>query len=321
VQTWTLYSRYRYVENSADIKTSDQLQYKDALKVRFNFDAKKRYTLNAGLFTGTNFIGTWDNTGVGTGDAQTEHFLKQLFFAAQPFDGIEAQYGGIYISKGENTDVTSYDEDGYLVGERLSIRRPKQLFFDEISATRGLIGPFTTPALGDRWRGLHEANYGQLLVSKRVGAHVRTSIDYTNHTRQAGNDTMRGAVQLSLPRGSALDAVRYEQYWRFTGRTAAGFALTGERQFARRLRLQGGYITIDEFYVGFPADKSAWNSDRVQRGRRIVIQATLPITSELSISPYYTHAFDSPYSVALKNRFDLVLQFDLLHRLREARVF
>jgi len=321
VQTWTLYSRYRFVQNSADVTTSDQLQYKDALKARFNIDAKKRYTINAGLFTGSNFIGTWNNTGIGTGDSQTVHFIKQLFVEAAPFTGIDAQYGGLYIAKGETSDMMSYDEDGYLVGERLTIRRPKELFFDEISGTRGLIGPFTAPAIGDRWRGLHEANYGQVLVAKRVGAHVRTSADYTNQTHQAGNDTIRAAIAVSFPRGAALDGVRYEQYWRFTGQTGAGFALFGDRQIAKRVRLQAGYITIDEFYIGYPADRSGWNSDRIQRGRRIVLMGNIPITSELSVAPYYTHAFHSPYSVSLKDRFDLVLQFDLLHRLRDARIF
>lgn len=318
VQTWTAYTRYRYIENSADVKTADQWQYKNALRARFNFDEKKRYTLNVGVFSGTNFIGTWDNTGVGTGVGQTQHFVKQLFAAAAPVDGLELQYGGIYVNRGVNTEITTYDEDGYIVGERIQIRRPKELFFDEISATRGLIGPFTTPAIGDRWRGLHEANYGQVLVAKRIGKLLRASADYTNQQHQSGNDTLRAAAAMTVPGVPVVEGVRYEQYYRFTGRTAAGFAALADLRFLKRYRLETGYVTVDEFYIGYPQDKNGWNADRIQRGRRLVFYGTIPIWRELSVAPYYTHAFKSPYSVALKNRFDFVVQYDVLGSLRRA---
>jgi hypothetical protein len=129
---------------------------------------------------------------------------------------------------------------------------------------------------------------------------------------------MRAAVTVTLPRGSALEGIRYEQYYRFTGRTAGGFALIGERSITRYARLQAGYVTIDELYVGFPADRIGWNADRVQRGRRLVFYGTVPAWRELALAPYYTHAFRSPYAVALKNRFDFVVQYDVLARLRRA---
>lgn len=318
VQNWTVYTRYRYIENSADVKTADQVQYKNTVRARFNIDEKKRYTISIGFFSGTNFTGTWDNTGLGTGSGQTQHFVKQLFASAAPVTGLELQYGGIYVNRGENTEITSYDDDGYIMGERIEIRRPKELFFDEIAGTRGLIGPFTTPAVGQRWRGLHEANYGQVLVAKRVGAHVRASADYSNQQHQSGNDYLRAAVAVTLPHGWGLDGVRYEQYFRFTGKTGAGFALLADRQFTRRFRLQAGYVTIDELYIGYPADRNGWNADRIQRGRRLAFYGTIPIWRELALAPYFTHAFESPFPVALKNRFDLVLQYDILGPLRRA---
>ena len=38
IQTLTLFSRYRLIENSVDVTTANQLQYKDAFKARFNLD-------------------------------------------------------------------------------------------------------------------------------------------------------------------------------------------------------------------------------------------------------------------------------------------
>jgi hypothetical protein len=147
---------------------------------------------------------------------------------------------------------------------------------------------------------------------------MRASADYSNHQHQAGDDTFRATIALTFPKGSALDGFRWEQYYRFTGRTGAGFAAIADRTFGKLARLQAGYVTIDEFYDGYPQDKSGWNADRIQRGRRVVFYGTVPIWHELSLAPYYTHAFDSPYTVSLKNRFDLVVQYDLLRALQHA---
>ena len=318
VQNWTVYTRYRYVENSADVKTSDQAQYKDTLRVRFNLDTEKRYSVNVGFFSGSSFNSTWDNTGIGMGDRSTLHFIKQLFASAAPVEGLEIQYGGLYISRGVNTEITTYDDDGYLMGERVTIRRPRRFYFDEISATRGLIGPFQTPAVADRWRGLHEANYGQVLVARHFGPHVRASADYTNQQHQAGNDWFRAALAVTFPGGHGVDGARWEQYVRTTGSTGSGFALLGDVHATDHFRLEAGYVTIDENYLGFAADSAGWNADRIQRGRRVVFYGTVPVWRELALAPFFTHAFAGPYSVSLKNRFDLVVQYDLLARLRRA---
>lgn len=318
LQAWTLYSRYRYIENSADLKTADQVQYKHTFRAQFNIDAKKRYTVNVGFFTGNSFFGTWDNTGVGTGDAQTLQFFKQLYFSAKPVGGLELQYGGIYVNRGVNTEITTYDDDGYIMGERVTLRRPKQLYFDEISATHGLIGPFATPSLGDRWRGLNHPNYTQFLVAKRLTKRIRASADYSNQAGQVGNDWFRGAVAVTLPENPAIEGFRWEQYVRATGNSAAGFAALVDRHFTKRFALEAGYVTIDEFYIGFPADHNGWNADRIQRGKRLVFYGTIPVWGDLSIAPYFTHAFQSPYAVTLKNRLDLVIQYDLMRSLRRA---
>ena len=61
--------------------------------------------------------------------------LKLLYLDAKPVKSFEFQIGGIAVNQGENTEATGYDNDVYITGERVLIRRPKKLYFDKISLT------------------------------------------------------------------------------------------------------------------------------------------------------------------------------------------
>src|SRR5262249_59462544 len=94
LQQSTLNLRYRFVDNSAGVVTTNQLQHREALKARIKFDKPGRYALNMGLFTGVRFTSGWDNTGWGISGAQKTLAFKALYGAAQPIKGVEAQIGG-----------------------------------------------------------------------------------------------------------------------------------------------------------------------------------------------------------------------------------
>ena len=64
--------------------------------------------------------------------------------------------------------------------------------------------------------------------------------------------------------------------------------------------MQGGYVTVDQFYGG-------WNADRMQSGRRFFANATIPIYGPVSGSLYVTQALDAPYAVPINRRFDAVI--------------
>ena len=312
IQTLTLYSRYRLIENRADVTTANQLQYKDAFKARFNIDPDKRYTVNLGYFSGGSFISTWNNWGVGTGDFNgKDNYLKQLYLSAAPLNGLEVQYGGIYVVRGESDDITSYDDDGYIVGERVSVRRPKELYLDEIAVTRGEMGPFNYPALGRRWDGLQHPDYTQVMGSKRFNQAIAGSLDYST---QSGADTVRGAITLRWKKIKPIDTLRYEQYRRLTDHAAAGFSVWADGTLARSVRLQGGYATIDQFYGG-------WNADRIQTGRRFFAVATVPLVGPVAAQLFATQALQSDYAITLKRRFDVVISYDALASLRRTGLF
>jgi hypothetical protein len=312
LQTLTVYTRYRFTESNADVVNTNDLQYKEAIKARANLDAKRRYTVNAGAFSGSSFISTWDNTGLGRGAADFHnHYLKQLYAAAIPTTGLELQYGGLYISKGESTDYTTYDEDGYIVGERISVRRPKIIYFDEVSLTRAKLGPTTVPNLNKRWNGLTHPNYSQLLVTKRFSQMIAGSADYST---QSGADTIHAAVSLRFKPNAPFSALRYEQYARVTAHPANGFAVTAERPVTKWVRLQAGYVTIDERFGNL-------NADRIQRGRRFFANAAVPIVGPFSASVFISEALHAPYPITNRTRFDVVFQYDVLNTLRKTGIF
>lgn len=312
-QQFVLSTRYRFISNSADVTTSNQMQYREQVRFRFNVDAKKRYTLNAGLFTGSQYIASWNNLGPGTGNFDGKsHYMRQLFLDAAPIAGIDLQVGSLYVNRGENTEYTTYDDDGWVIGGRVSLRRPKTLYFDEISVTHGTVASTTTPNLWKRWDDLDHTNYTQVLVDKHLTSMVAASVDYTRH---ASRDTVRGAVSMRFKASAPISAIRYEQYVRTTDPdSAAGFALTAERPITRWVRAQGGYATIDEHYGGL-------NADRIQRGRRFYAVANVPIHGPLSASFFVTRALDAPYSLSNKTRFDAVLAYDVAAALRQTGRF
>jgi hypothetical protein len=119
LQNATLNLRYRFVDTSDGVVTTNQLQHRETLRARVKFDSRGRYALHLGVFTGVRFTSGWDNTGWGINPAQKNLAFKASYLSAQPLAGVDVEAGGLYIVKGESTEVTTYDDDGYVMGERL----------------------------------------------------------------------------------------------------------------------------------------------------------------------------------------------------------
>jgi hypothetical protein len=168
--------------------------------------------------------------------------MKRLFLAAAPVKGLDVSYGGLSVARGEATEMTSYDNDGYIVGERISVKRPKQVYFDELSFTNGYLGDISTPGFTDRYTRLDEVNYRQMLVGKKFAKWIGVSADVT---RLAGVSTVRAAVNAKVPQARVIDTVRYEEYRRLGAAGAYGFSAYGERAIGKRLTAGAGFADID----------------------------------------------------------------------------
>jgi len=310
LQAATLTARYRFIEDSQGETVSSQIQHQEIFRGRFKFDAAGRYSFNASVSSGNQFIGSWNNTGVGAGNATTNLYLKHLYVSARPFAGVEIQCGGLGLLRGESSEITTYDNDGYIMGERVSVKSPKRLFFDEIAVTHAYFGDLNTPDINKRYHRLKQSNYHQFLVSKKFGPRVATSADYTF---QAGMETLRQAVKLDLHEARLIDSLRFEDYERLDVHPAYGFALVGERRVTNRFTLTGGYAHTDRFYGGL-------NADRFNFGHRVFLLGSYALAPEFTVSIYYGHAVNDNYTESNRDRFETLFSYDLVKGLKRAGI-
>jgi hypothetical protein len=301
-------ARYRFIENSEGHPTTDQVQDRQTLKAGLRLDEAGRYSVQTFVGTGNSFVGSWDPLGPGTGDTTWDPNVRQLFLAARPIDGLEIEVGGFGIVRGESTEITSFDYDGYMTGERVTIGRPRQLYLDEIAVTAGFLGDLATPNVFHRMDRLDDHNYTQVLAAKRFGSRVRASADWTSLD---GISTIREAVRVETKTWAPVDAVRLEQYQRVEGVKAAGFAVSAERALTRRVAVDGGFANIDRG-IG------ALNGDRFSPGRRVFGEARVAVLPALSVTMYYGVAIDNALPVPNKHRVDVIASWNVLRSLQGA---
>ena len=314
VQNASLNVRYRVADNSAGTLITNQLQHRESLRARVKFDAPGRYALNVGTFSGSRFTSGWNNTGVGMGDWQNPLSVRTLYFAAQPLGGIEAQYGSLYIVKGESSEITTYDEDGYVIGERVSVRRPDNLFFDEIAATVGYLS--SDPAeigVSKRAKYLDERpNYRHYLVDKKIGTHAGVSADFTS---DHGARTWRAAASVDTEELPVVaDGILVETYKRTNRNPDYGFAVSINKSLNRVVALNGGYARIDPFYGGL-------NADRFNIGKRVFITTSFAISPRFAASAFVTTAVGDNVNLPQRTLMNLIFTYNALPDIRRSGLF
>lgn len=304
--------RYRYIETSRDHRTANQLQHKQRLRVGLKLDPDGRYTIQTFSGTSNSFNSSWANTGLGTGEAGWGFAMRELYLAARPGGGFSAEVGGIHQLKGLASEITTFDNDNYLVGYRAGVSRPAELYLDELSLTLGHVGDFGNANVLERLDRLGDHNYTQVLARKRFSPAVALSADWESVD---GISTLHQAVEVTLPEGQAIDGVRFEQYERVEGETGYGFAAAAERDITTRLSVSGGYAQIDLDYV------PTLNGDRYARGRRLFVESRYRLSPELTVDLYYGHAINNDFVVPNAQRLDIVASYNVLRALQRAGVW
>jgi hypothetical protein len=311
VQVAQLDARYRFMDNSAGVTTANQMQNRETFRAGVKFDQAGRYSLQLGALSGPNFNASWDPSGPGTGDFSPHLYLRQLYLAATPVTGVEVQVGGIGFVRGEATEITSYDNDGFMVGERISVKRRQQTHLDEIAFTAGHLGDLETPNVFRRFDGLAHHNFAQVLTARRFGTRASASLDWTTADHQ---DTFHEAIRIGIRESRIVDGVRLEFYERVTGVTGKGFAISVDRALTKTFAMSGGYATVDRAAV--------LNGDRFLRGRRGFVEGRCALTPEITLSAFFTRAFHNDFPVAPnRTRLDLVFTYNVLRGLQRGGVW
>jgi hypothetical protein len=301
-------SRYRWVETSAGDETSNSLQHKQTFKAGLKLDRQGRYSIQALAGTGSSFVGSWDNLGPGIGEPAWTFNLRQLYLQARPAARVEASWGGMALNRGEHTEITTFDNDNYVMAGRLSVKRPESLYFDEISVSAGYLGDLNTPNVIKRFDRWDEHNYTQVLVGKKFGKVVSLSADWTDLDEIT---TLRQAVRVTTRQWtSIIDGLRFENYQRVEGNEGYGFALSVDKAVHPKVVLAGGYADIDR-------NNGTLTGDRYFRGKRVFAEPRIQILPELTLSFFYTEAFDNDFAVPNEHRFDIVLQYNVLKAMQK----
>jgi hypothetical protein len=306
-QVGTLSARYRLVENGAGTTTTNQVQHKQTLRVRVRFDRAGAYGVTVGALTGSSFTGSWNPTGAGTGEPTFDFFPRQLYASGSPVQAIEVQVGGLYVQRGDVTETISYDNDGYIMGERLIVRAPEQIVLDEITVTAGYVGD--EPNVFERGDRLGDWNYGQLLAVKKLAAGVSLTGEYT-----ATDDAhvLRSAAVVRSRRVPVADLWRYEHYIRLD-RAEFGFDIEAQKSIGTRLTVGLGYADIDPFIGEF-------NADRFGHGRRLYGSGVVRLPADFTLQTWIGHAVGERRHLANGARFDLILEYDLLRSLTRSGI-
>jgi hypothetical protein len=234
-------------------------------------------------------------------------YVRRLYLDASPVSWLNVQYGSLDIDRGAASEITTYDNDGYIAGERITIKKPSLLFVDELSATWAYIGDLYTPNFFARGERLSQSNYHQFLMRKALwNKRVDASADYT---WQYGAQTLRQAIAVRTPEAKFTDSVRFEAYQRinfiyFPDTTVAidranGWAVSFDKHLTKRGRIEYGYADIDPGYAEYTPEGIAAilglasNGDAYGIGKRYYLRPTVNVTKSLAITGFYTHTFDT----------------------------
>ena len=257
-------------------------------------------------------------------------YVRQLYFQAKPVSGLEFMYGSLPIAKGVGSEATSYDDDGYVMGGRVTVKRPKQFWFDEMSVTYGFLGDIFEPNVFRRLDRMKVSNYHQFLLRKKFfGGKIDVSTDYTF---QDGTDTMREAAVINVKGTKVFDTVRVEAYQRIGDnivhgklfKAGNGFYVSAEKTLFDRLTLNGGLANIDRSYTVYGEYDTktldwfgfAINGDQTGLGKRFISKVNYKLTKDLGVAMLYSQTFaNNPADMGYywnKTHFNVSFTYDLL---------
>lgn len=69
-----------------------------------------------------------------------EFYLRELSFRATPVNAVTVEFGSLGIERGLANEITTFDDDGWITGERIRIHAAKHLYFDEVGYTNAFFG-------------------------------------------------------------------------------------------------------------------------------------------------------------------------------------
>ena len=225
-------------------------------------------------------------------------YVRELYLSATPVKGLTLEFGSFGIERGFSSEITTFDEDGYLTGERVRINNPKHLFFDQVGYTNAYFGDLDTPNFFARGDSVTRTNYRQVFAKKQLSKRIGVSAEYN---WLITTQTLRQAASADVHESKAFDKVRLEVYERvthsyFQGDDEAprqGFAVVGEKKIGK-LSGDFGFASIDRDYGLYSGSSYAQesgfslNGDNYNTGIRVFSHLQYKITPVVTAFGFYT---------------------------------
>ena len=251
-----------------------------------------------------------------------EFYMRELYLRASPVRPLTFEFGSFGIERGFASEITTFDEDGYVTGERIRIYDPKHLFFDQVGFTNAALGNVTVPNLFAHGLNLDKSNYRQVFANKKITPRVGVSGEYT---WMIGSDTLREAVSVHIEESKVADKIRFEGYQRLNTvnlqglnfNPAAGFAIVADRKIGSHWNTDLGYDTVDQNYCVYAGSRNACsftfslNGDSYTEGRRYFSHLSYKITPAVTAFGFYTHAIGHDILNFNQQNFNLGMSLDL----------
>jgi len=310
IEQLTAAMRYHFIENDNKAKAANNAQYAFGAKFRFKFDKKAKYTIFSTIATGSAFTTLWNATGWGTGIQQRSFNVRQLYFDAKPNKAIEVQFGGLYVNYADITEAITYDNDNYITGARVTVRAPKKLYFDEISATTATMSDFLRPDIFHRLRHLDVQNYHSFLARKQFTNRISATFDYTF---ESGIDTFHQAVKIKIPPKHFIDTFLFENYERVDPDKNYGFNIFGEKVLNKMFTASGGFADIHM--------PNLLNADRFPPGKRFYLTGQTKLSPEFTLLVQFIQGVGPIADRLPRTRLDIILGFNVLEALKRTKFF
>jgi hypothetical protein len=197
-----------------------------------------------------------------------------------------------------------------MMGERIALRAPKHVWFDEISATNGFLGDANRPSVFKRFHRLDESNYHQFLVRKQLTKHVGFSADYTF---EAGRDILHQAIKLKPAARHFFTTLLFEQYERVSTPNGYGMNASAEKAINKKLTVNAGFARVDR--------RVLFNADRFPPGKRAYAGAAYRPRPDMTLTTILIEGLGPLATPATpRTRFELIFTWNVLETLHRRHV-
>ncbi len=299
--------RVRYLDEGPHRVTQRDLHYKYTGRLTARLTGQLYLRLRAE--TGNAFNSDHDYTSLGLGKESHAFNLKNAFLFWRPTDRVELQAGGIDYEPGAGTQATYADNDGWLEGYRVILKRPGvPASPDKVSLTAGYIGDFSQPNFWSRTDRLRQFNYFQILAQKALGEATSASVETSG---LSGVPYFRCGLKHGFSAQGLIDQVTIESIIRTAHDPTFGWSSTASRRIDvhGKRRLSVTYSDIPSSMFARRGIQLLQNGDAMGLGKRLGATLSVLLTSNWDLAVFASRRLDATPSV--RNRLQIAVRYQL----------